>query len=159
MKPARHMGSGLCPVDRKPGVALVTSGPGLTNAVTPLADAWMDSIPIVLLSGQVPTTVLGTDAFQDCDSIGIIRRCTKHNYLIKPPRSAAPGFLYGRRGDQRRNHGQRALAQARGTDRRTCDLDFDESWRFCGPGAAMARRAGNAWNPGSQHGHARCRSP
>ncbi|MGL4541074.1 MAG: biosynthetic-type acetolactate synthase large subunit, partial [Polymorphobacter sp.] len=67
----------------KPGVALVTSGPGATNAVTGITDAMCDSIPIVVLTGQVPTHLIGTDAFQECDTVGITRHCSKHNYLVK----------------------------------------------------------------------------
>jgi acetolactate synthase-1/2/3 large subunit len=66
----------------KVGVAIVTSGPGFTNAVTGLADAYMDSIPLVVISGQVPTTIIGTDGFQEIDAVGISRPCTKHNYLV-----------------------------------------------------------------------------
>src|SRR6218665_341192 len=65
------------------GVVLVTSGPGATNVVTPLTDALMDSIPIVVISAQVATTLIGTDGFQECDTVGITRSCTKHNYLVK----------------------------------------------------------------------------
>jgi len=67
----------------KPGVVLVTSGPGVTNTVTALTDAYMDSIPIVCITGQVPTHLIGTDAFQECDTTGITRPCTKHNWLVK----------------------------------------------------------------------------
>jgi acetolactate synthase-1/2/3 large subunit len=63
----------------------VTSGPGATNAVTGIADAWMDSIPMVVITGQVPSTLIGTDAFQEADTVGITRHCTKHNYLVKDP--------------------------------------------------------------------------
>ena len=66
-----------------PGVILVTSGPGATNAVTALTDAYMDSIPLVCITGQVPTHLIGTDAFQECDTTGITRPCTKHNWLVK----------------------------------------------------------------------------
>jgi len=66
----------------KVGVAIVTSGPGFTNAVTGLADAYMDSIPLVVISGQVPTHIIGTDGFQEIDAVGISRPCTKHNYLV-----------------------------------------------------------------------------
>ncbi|PRM90261.1 acetolactate synthase, large subunit, biosynthetic type [Aliarcobacter cryaerophilus] len=66
----------------KVGVAIVTSGPGFTNAITGIADAYMDSIPIVIISGQVPTTIIGTDGFQEIDAVGISRPCTKHNYLV-----------------------------------------------------------------------------
>src|SRR5690606_21025404 len=67
----------------KVGVVLVTSGPGATNAVTGLTDALMDSVPIVCLTGQVPTHLIGNDAFQEADTTGITRPCTKHNYLVK----------------------------------------------------------------------------
>src|ERR1700740_1711566 len=65
------------------GVALVTSGPGVTNAVTGLATAYMDSIPMVVISGQVPSHAIGQDAFQECDTVGITRPCVKHNFLVK----------------------------------------------------------------------------
>ena len=65
------------------GVVLVTSGPGATNTVTGLTDAMMDSIPVVCISGQVPTHMIGNDAFQEADIVGITRPCTKHNYLVK----------------------------------------------------------------------------
>ncbi|QDC39167.1 biosynthetic-type acetolactate synthase large subunit [Sphingobium fuliginis ATCC 27551] len=80
---AAHAAEGYARSTGRPGVVLVTSGPGLTNTVTGLADALMDSIPIVILSGQVATHLIGTDAFQECDTVGITRHCTKHNYLIK----------------------------------------------------------------------------
>ncbi len=62
---------------------LVTSGPGATNAITGLTDALMDSIPLVCITGQVPTHLIGSDAFQECDTVGITRHCTKHNYLVR----------------------------------------------------------------------------
>ena len=71
------------------GVALVTSGPGATNAVTGIATAYMDSIPMVVISGQVPTTYIGQDAFQECDTVGITRACVKHNFLVKDVRDIA----------------------------------------------------------------------
>jgi acetolactate synthase-1/2/3 large subunit len=80
---AVHMAEGYARSTGKVGVALVTSGPGATNAVTGLVDALMDSIPIVVLSGQVPTFMIGTDAFQEADTVGITRPCTKHNWLVK----------------------------------------------------------------------------
>ncbi len=80
---AGHMAEGYARSTGKVGVMLVTSGPGATNAVTPLQDALMDSIPLVCLSGQVPTTLIGSDAFQECDTVGITRPCTKHNWLVK----------------------------------------------------------------------------
>ncbi len=80
---AGHAAEGYARSTGKAGVMLVTSGPGATNAVTPLQDALMDSIPIVCITGQVPTTLIGSDAFQECDTVGITRPCTKHNWLVK----------------------------------------------------------------------------
>jgi acetolactate synthase-1/2/3 large subunit len=80
---AGHAAEGYARSTGKPGVMLVTSGPGATNAVTPLQDALMDSIPLVCLTGQVPTSLIGSDAFQECDTVGITRPCTKHNWLVK----------------------------------------------------------------------------
>ena len=80
---AGHAAEGYARSSGKPGVLLVTSGPGATNAVTALTDAYMDSIPVVCISGQVPTHLIGTDAFQECDTTGITRPCTKHNWLVK----------------------------------------------------------------------------
>ena len=80
---AGHAAEGYARSSGKPGVILVTSGPGATNVVTALTDAYMDSIPLVCISGQVPTHLIGTDAFQECDTTGITRPCTKHNWLVK----------------------------------------------------------------------------
>jgi acetolactate synthase-1/2/3 large subunit len=80
---AAHAAEGYARSTGKPGVVLVTSGPGATNAVTGLTDALMDSIPLVVLTGQVPTHLIGTDAFQECDTVGITRPCTKNNWLVK----------------------------------------------------------------------------
>jgi len=82
---AAHAAEGYARSTGKPGVVLVTSGPGATNAVTGIADAYMDSIPMVVITGQVPTALIGTDAFQEADTIGLTRHCTKHNYLVKDP--------------------------------------------------------------------------
>ena len=79
---AGHMAQGYAQVTGRPGVAMVTSGPAATNMVTPLCDAFMDSIPMVCITGQVATTAIGTDAFQECDTIGITRSVTKHNEII-----------------------------------------------------------------------------
>ena len=79
---AGHMAEGYAHVTGRPGVALVTSGPAATNMVTPLCDAYMDSIPMICITGQVPTSAIGTDAFQECDTVGITRSVTKHNELI-----------------------------------------------------------------------------
>lgn len=80
---AVHAAEGYARSTGKPGVALVTSGPGATNAVTGLTDALLDSIPIIVLTGQVPTFMIGSDAFQEADTVGITRPCTKHNWLVK----------------------------------------------------------------------------
>src|SRR5277367_2791316 len=80
---AGHAAEGYARSTGKPGVVLVTSGPGATNMVTPLTDALMDSIPIVCITGQVPTHLIGNDAFQECDTVGITRPCTKHNWLVR----------------------------------------------------------------------------
>ncbi len=79
---AGHMAEGYAHATGRPGVAMVTSGPGATNIVTPLADAMMDSIPIVVITGQVPSAAIGTDAFQECDIVGVTRSITKHNELV-----------------------------------------------------------------------------
>jgi acetolactate synthase-1/2/3 large subunit len=80
---AGHAAEGYARSTGKPGVVLVTSGPGATNMVTPLTDALMDSIPVVCITGQVPTHLIGNDAFQECDTVGITRPCTKHNWLVR----------------------------------------------------------------------------
>ncbi|MAP94636.1 MAG: acetolactate synthase 3 large subunit [Ponticaulis sp.] len=80
---AGHAAEGYARSTGKPGVCLVTSGPGATNMVTPIADAMMDSIPMVVITGQVPSHLIGTDAFQECDTVGITRCCAKHNYLVR----------------------------------------------------------------------------
>jgi acetolactate synthase-1/2/3 large subunit len=93
---AGHMAEGYAMVTGKPGVAMVTSGPGATNIVTPLANAYMDSTPLVVVSGQVATGSIGTDAFQECDITGVTMGITKHNWLIKHvediPRTVAAAF-------------------------------------------------------------------
>jgi len=99
---AVHMAEGYARSTGKVGVVLVTSGPGATNAVTGLTDALMDSIPIVCLTGQVPTHLIGNDAFQEADTTGITRPCTKHNYLVKDmaelPRVMHEAFYVARSG-------------------------------------------------------------
>ena len=93
---AGHMAEGYAHVTGRPGVAMVTSGPAATNMVTPLCDAYMDSIPMVVITGQVPTSAIGTDAFQECDTVGITRSVTKHNELVMSaqdlPRIVAEAF-------------------------------------------------------------------
>src|SRR4026207_1787164 len=86
---ATHMAEGYARSTGKCGVVLVTSGPGATNAVTGLTDALLDSIPLIVLPGQVPTQLIGTDAFQEADTVGITRHCSKHNYLVKDPAKLA----------------------------------------------------------------------
>jgi acetolactate synthase I/II/III large subunit len=81
---ATHAAEGYARSTGKPGVVLVTSGPGATNAVTGITDALMDSIPMVVITGQVATHLIGTDAFQEADTVGITRHCTKHNYPYHP---------------------------------------------------------------------------
>src|SRR5512136_3150427 len=80
---ATHAAEGYARFTGKPGVVLVTSGPGATNTVTGIADAFMDSIPLVVITGQVASTMIGNDAFQEADIIGITRPITKHSYLVK----------------------------------------------------------------------------
>ena len=97
-----HAAEGYAKASGKVGVAMITSGPGFTNAVTGLADAYMDSIPLVVISGQVPMSLIGTDAFQEIDAVGISRSCTKHNYLVTDaadlPRVLKEAFYIARTG-------------------------------------------------------------
>ncbi|MFW6307853.1 MAG: thiamine pyrophosphate-binding protein, partial [Campylobacterales bacterium] len=99
---AVHAADGYARATGKVGVAMVTSGPGFTNAVTGIATAYMDSVPMVIISGQVPITLIGTDAFQEIDAVGISRPCTKHNYLIRDvseiPRVLKEAFFIARSG-------------------------------------------------------------
>jgi len=87
---AVHAAEGYARSTGRPGVVLVTSGPGATNAVTGITDALMDSIPVVVLTGQVATHLIGSDAFQECDTVGITRHCSKHNYLVKETARLGP---------------------------------------------------------------------
>ncbi|MFW5988969.1 MAG: thiamine pyrophosphate-binding protein, partial [Desulfosudaceae bacterium] len=80
---AVHAADAYSRVSGKTGVCLVTSGPGATNTITGIASAYLDSIPVVVFTGQVPTPLIGNDAFQEVDTVGISRPCTKHNYLVK----------------------------------------------------------------------------
>src|SRR5881396_1756852 len=86
---AIHAADGYARSTEKVGVAMVTSGPGVTNAVTGIATAHMDSIPLVVITGQVPTHAIGQDAFQECDTVGITRPCVKHNFLVKDVKDLA----------------------------------------------------------------------
>src|SRR5438034_6347611 len=89
---AVHAADGYSRSSHKIGVALVTSGPGVTNAVTGIATAYMDSVPMVVITGQVPTHAIGQDAFQECDTVGITRPCVKHNFLVKDVKDIAVTF-------------------------------------------------------------------
>jgi acetolactate synthase-1/2/3 large subunit len=99
---AVHAADAYARVSGDVGVAMVTSGPGFTNAVTGLATAYMDSIPLVVISGQIPISLIGTDGFQEVDAVGISRACTKHNYLVKDikdlPRILKEAFYIARSG-------------------------------------------------------------
>jgi acetolactate synthase-1/2/3 large subunit len=99
---AVHAAEGYSKASGKVGVSMITSGPGFTNAVTGLADAYMDSVPLVVISGQVPMSLIGTDAFQEIDAVGISRSCTKHNYLVTKaadlPRILKEAFYIARTG-------------------------------------------------------------
>ena len=99
---AAHSAEGYARSSGKVGVLLVTSGPGATNAITGLTDALLDSIPLVCITGQVPTHLIGTDAFQECDTVGITRHCTKHNYQVRSiadlPRILHEAFYVARSG-------------------------------------------------------------
>ena len=99
---AVHAAEGYAKTSGKVGVAMITSGPGFTNAITGIADAYMDSIPLVVISGQVPMSLIGTDAFQEVDAVGISRSCTKHNYLVTHardlPRILKEAFYLARTG-------------------------------------------------------------
>ena len=86
---AVHAADGYSRSSNKIGVCLVTSGPGVTNAVTGIATAYMDSIPLIIITGQVPTHAIGLDAFQECDTVGITRPCVKHNFLVKDVKNLA----------------------------------------------------------------------
>ncbi|MDF7275829.1 thiamine pyrophosphate-binding protein, partial [Escherichia coli] len=86
---AVHAADGYARATGKVGVALVTSGPGVTNAVTGIATAYLDSIPMVIITGNVPTHAIGQDAFQECDTVGITRPIVKHNFLVKDVRNLA----------------------------------------------------------------------
>jgi len=89
---AVHAADAYSRSSNKVGVCIVTSGPGVTNAVTGIATAYMDSVPLVIITGQVPTHAIGQDAFQECDTVGITRPCVKHNILVKDIRDLAPAM-------------------------------------------------------------------
>ena len=101
---ATHAADGYARSSGEVGVAIITSGPGFTNAITGIATAYTDSIPLVIISGQVPITQIGTDAFQEIDAVGISRPCTKHNFLVRNiaelPRILKEAFYIARSGRQ-----------------------------------------------------------
>ncbi|STW48783.1 acetolactate synthase 3 catalytic subunit [Klebsiella pneumoniae] len=109
---AVHMADGLARATGEVGVVLVTSGPGATNAITGIATAYMDSIPLVILSGQVATSLIGYDAFQECDMVGISRPVVKHSFLVKQtediPRRAEESLLAGGQRSPRSGSGRSA---------------------------------------------------
>ena len=141
---AGHMAEGYAHVTGRPGVALVTSGPAATNLVTPLMDAYMDSIPMVAITGQVPTKAIGSDAFQECDTVGITRSATKHNELVMTRRGAAAGHPPGvpRRHDRPSRPGARRRAQGRAAGRDGVGLaDATPTWPPRFPATARRSRA------------------
>ena len=112
---AGHAAEGYARMTGKVGVCMVTSGPAATNLVTALQDAYMDSMPIVAFTGQVPTHLIGNDAFQEADNVGITRPCTKHNYLVKDIKDIAPRHPRGvpHRGDRPSGAGAHRPAEGR----------------------------------------------
>src|SRR5258707_212569 len=136
---AGHAAEGYARSTGKPGVVLVTSGPGATNMVTPLTDALMDSIPLVCITGQVPTHLIGNDAFQECDTVGITRPCTKHNCLVRDVNDLAQVL-----------HEASYVASTGRPDR----LDADGARRLSGVGQELARHARHARHLRGQHGDA-----
>ena len=133
---AGHMAEGYAHVTGRPGVAMVTSGPGATNIVTPLADAAMDSIPLVVITGQVPTTSIGTDAFQECPITGVTMDITKHNWLVTDaqdiPRIVAEALPRG--------HHRATRDRSWSTSRRTSsNSQMDWYWPELGGRARLAR--------------------
>ena len=130
---AGHMAEGYAHVTGRPGVAMVTSGPAATNLVTPLCDAYMDSVPMVAITGQVPTAAIGTDAFQECDTVGITRSVTKHNELVMSaddmPRDHPRGVPH--------RHHRSPRARCWSTSPRTCSRP---RWTGTGPTAVGPAR-------------------
>ena len=91
---AAHAADAYARATGKPGVLIVTSGPGATNAVTGISTAYSDSIPLIIISGQVGTSFIGTDAFQECDTVGITRPCVKHNFLVRHVEDLAKTIMF-----------------------------------------------------------------
>src|SRR4029079_16673591 len=140
-----HAADGYARATGKPGVCIVTSGPGATNTVTPLGTAMMDSIPIVVFSGQVATKVIGNDAFQEADVTGITRHCTKWNYLIKDvkelPRIVNEAFLVATSG----RPGPVLIDLPKDVTNAICDEEVDDS-----PREHIAKRKKIALSGGTQ---------
>ena len=140
---AAHAADGYARATGKAGVCLVTSGPGATNIVTGIATAYMDSIPMVVITGQVPTMLIGNDAFQEADIVGITRPCTKHNFLVKDVKRPRPddkgGFLY-------RHHRQARPGPDRHPERRIHGQDgFQIPGQGGAYGATTRPSKGNLW--------------
>ena len=126
---AGHMAEGFAHATGRPGVAMVTSGPAATNIVTPLCDAYMDSVPMVCITGQVPYAAIGTDAFQECDTTGITLPVTKHNFLITDPQDTPASCV-------RRSTSPPPVARVRcsSTCRRTSSIRRTPAARWSGTG-------------------------
>ncbi len=132
---AGHMAEGFAHVTGRPGVAMVTSGPAATNIVTPLCDAYMDSIPMVCITGQVPIAAIGTDAFQECDTVGITRSVTKHNELV----TAAAGHPAGHPPGVPHRHHRPARARCWSTSPRTSSTPRTPAPPWSGTGRPTTR--------------------
>ncbi len=146
---AVHAADGYSRSSHKTGVALVTSGPGVTNAVTGIATAYMDSIPMVVITGQVPTHAIGQDAFQECDTVGITRPCVKHNFLVKDVKDLAvddqEGVLPGGTGPARTGAGRHSQGRDAGEDR--VQLSEDRVAALVQSGHQGARRTDQEGGP------------
>ena len=140
---AVHAADGYSRSSTKVGVCLVTSGPGVTNAVTGIATAYMDSIPMVVLTGQVPTHAIGQDAFQECDTVGITRPCVKHNFLVKDVKDIALDDQEGvlPRGDRPAGPGAGRHPEGRDAGEDRVELSEDGLAALVQPGDQGALRA------------------
>ena len=136
---AGHAAEGYARSTGLPGVVLVTSGPGATNMVTPLTDALMDSIPLVCITGQVPTHLIGNDAFQECDTVGITRPCTKHNWLVRDVNDLAQGAARGVL--RRHDRPSRACGRRYSEGRAICDRHLSSAAKMSDVHKSPIRRA------------------
>ena len=145
-----HAADGYARATGEVGVALVTSGPGVTNAVTGIATAYMDSIPMVIVTGQVPTPAIGLDAFQECDTVGITRPVVKHNFLVKDVRDLATDDEEGvpHRPHRPAGPGRGRHSEGRVDDARALPLPGERRDALVQPGAARAT-AGRSARPRS----------